>query len=542
MGAPEAQSAKEQRSVLIQGGLLLDARGGSRQADLRIEHGRIAAIEERLEHQDGEDVIDARDKLVAPGLVNAHLHSAEALLRGRYENLPLEIWGMYAYPLLSTPELSRELIYLRTMLVALESLKNGVTTVVDDGPETSMLDLEALEAVFGAYGDSGIRANCSGAVINRHMVDALPYADEVPAALRSAFHEVELPTAEGYVEFSEEAIRRYHGAEGDRLRYFVSPIAPQWCTDEMLIAAAELAERRHINLNTHVLESRTQLETSKQIYRKSLVRYLSDLGVLNERTTIAHSIWISEEDLELIAAAGASVVHNPISNQKLGAGIAPLRALLDGGINVGLGTDGIASNDSARLFDVVRAAALIHNPPMPRYTQWPSASEVWHAATIGGAQSALLGGEVGVVETGAKADLVLFDLKSLPFTPRNDLIKHLVYCENGSSISMVFVDGRLIVEGGKVLTVNEADIIDAVNKHHPAFVGQQEVAERLQQQFESQLGDRSTLGPSRGNAASALIWPYVFRSTAAASRSDLVRRGFQRGAGTQLRSSFVYGC
>jgi len=484
--------------TLIRGGLLLNATGGSRQADLRIEQGRIAAIEEGLGDQGGEDVIDARGKLVTPGLVNAHVHSAEALLRGRYERLPLEIWGMYAYPLLSTPKLSRELIYLRTMLVALESLKNGVTTVVDDGPETSMLDLEALEAVFGAYGDSGIRANCSGAVINRHMVDALPYADAVPAGLRSAFEEVELPTVERYVEFSEEAIRRFHGAEGDRLRYFVSPMAPQWCTDEMLIAAAELAERRHINLNTHVLETRTQLETSKQIYGKSLVRYLSDLDVLNERTTIAHSIWISEEDIELIADAGASVVHNPISNQKLGAGIAPLRALLDGGINVGLGTDGIASNDSARLFDVVRAAALIHNPAMPHYTQWPSASEVWHAATIGGAQSALLGGEVGVVKTGAKADLVLFDLNSLAFTPRNDLTRHLVYCENGSSISMVFVDGRLIVKGGEVLTVNEPEIIDAVNEHHPAFVRQQETAERLQQPLESQLGQIVKRSAGRG--------------------------------------------
>jgi 5-methylthioadenosine/S-adenosylhomocysteine deaminase len=345
--------------------------------------------------QAGDTVIPGGDRLLTPGLINAHLHSWEAPLRGRYDNLPLELWMLLSYPILGLEPLPERLIHLRTLMVAIESLKNGVTCVLDDVIESPGQSMGQLGAVFDAYEQAGIRANCSGNICNRPFTDTIPFANELlPPEVVQRVHASPPPSTDEYLSFSREALARFDGRAG-RLRYVIAPSGPQRCTEDLLIAADQLSAEHDTTYHIHVLETKVQAVTGHEFYGDTLVGYLDRLGVLSERSTLAHGIWLTDSDIETLARTGASVAHNAISNQKLGAGIAPWRKLLDAGVNVALGSDGGSSSDSARMLDVVKAAALLHKVTTPDFEQWPTASEVLWAATRGGAASMRLAGKTG---------------------------------------------------------------------------------------------------------------------------------------------------
>ncbi|MCI0635527.1 MAG: amidohydrolase, partial [Actinobacteria bacterium] len=449
-------------------------------ADVLVDDGRIGAIGPEIEAPPGVDVLDGRDRLVMPGLVNAHLHSMELPFRGRYDGLPLELWMLLSFPILGLFPLPDRLLYLRTLVVAIESLKNGVTCVLDD---ISNQDLDGLRTVFDAYDAVGMRATVSGHVMNRLLTASMPFAaDVLPAALLDEEAAVPPPTTDAYLEFSREAIRRHHNST-DRLRYAIAPSGPQRCSDELLVSAMELAQQHDTTYHIHVLETKVQAVTGRELYSRTMVEHLDHLGVVQPRTTMAHGIWLTDDDIACIAARGASVAHNPISNQKLGAGIAPFRTLVDTGVNLGLGTDGISSNDSARMFDVMKAAALLHHVATPDYTAWPTAAEVLRAATIGGARSANLHEVAGSLEIGKAADLVVLDLRTVSFTPRNDLGNLLVYSENGASIEYVLVGGEVLVDHGRVTRIDEAAVLEEFRGYMPEFHAQWEQVEELNRRF-----------------------------------------------------------
>lgn len=450
--------------------IAMDTTHGSRPftGDILVEGDRIAAIGD-LADRAAETVIDGRDRLAIPGLVNGHLHSGEALFKGRYDNMPLELWMLYAYPILGTMALSERMIYLRTMVVAMDSLKSGVTCVSDDIFEFPGQTMASLDAVFQAYADSGMRATVSSNIMDKRVLDTIPFTREVlPAALQQEIDALPTPDIAGYLAFCEEVFKRHHDREG-RLRYMIAPSAPQRCTEEMLLASDEMARAHGVPFHTHIVETKVQGVSGPEMYGKTLVQYMHDLGILTGNVTIAHSIWVQDRDIALMGEAGVSVVHNAISNQKLGAGIAPLRKLLQAGVNVALGSDGISSNDTPRMFDVMRAAALLHKVATPNYDHWPLAEEILAAATINGARSAMIGDQTGSLEVGKKADLVLLDTNSLNFTPLNDLRNHLVYCENGSSVDKVMVNGEVVVDGGKLTKVDEAALLAELRDLMPAF-------------------------------------------------------------------------
>jgi len=455
------------------------------EADVLVEGDRIAEVAPpgSVSELPGDTVIPGRDRLVTPGLINAHLHSWEALFRGRYDNLPLELWMLLSYPILGLEPLPERVIHLRTLMVAIESLKNGVTCVLDDVIESPGQSLEALGAVFEAYEQAGIRANCSGNIVNRYFTDTIPFANELlPAAVVERVHAEPPPTTEHYLEFSREALARFDGRAG-RLRYVIAPSGPQRCTDDLLVAANELSREHDTTYHIHVLETKVQAVTGHEFYGDTLVGYLDGLGVLSERATLAHGIWLTDEDIGALARSGASVAHNAISNQKLGAGIAPFRKLLDAGVNVALGSDGLSSSDSARMFDVIKAAALLHKVTTPDYEQWPTATEILWAATRAGARSMRLEGVTGAIAPGMKADLVLYDLRTLNFTPRNDLRNHLVYSENGSSIEQVMVDGRVVVRDGVCTQIAEDAVLEELRALAPELLARHGRAEEMTRVF-----------------------------------------------------------
>jgi 5-methylthioadenosine/S-adenosylhomocysteine deaminase len=461
--------------------------------DILIDGELIAGIGPDLEAPAGAEVIDGTDKLVTPGLINAHLHSVAAFHRGRTDNLPLELAMLYIYPLIGREGIPERLIRLRSLLVAMESLKNGVTCLVDDVLELPVQTMDTLGAMVDAYAEIGIRANCSGHIIDRPYVDSMPYTDEVlPPDVLAEARSAPMPSVEASMEFAREAIHRFHGK--GRFRYVIAPSGPQRCTAELMLAAAELSAEHDIPFHTHILETKGQAVTGLRFHGKSLLKYINDLGILNERTAIAHGIWFDQEDIELVAAAGASVMHPVLSNLKTGAGIAPLRQMLAAGVNLGLGTDSIVAAGTARMFDVMKAAALIHKPTTPSYWNWPRAMDILHMATLGGARSARIGDITGSLEVGKQADLVIFDATTYNFIPFHDADKHLVYSENGTSVETVMVGGEVVVRDRRLTRIDEAEVLGEIRQELPAITGQylteESVGQNLLEKYYAEINRR----------------------------------------------------
>jgi 5-methylthioadenosine/S-adenosylhomocysteine deaminase len=471
--------------------IAMDAAHGPRPfaGDVLIDGSTIKAIGSGLCAAPDARIIDGRGKLVMPGLINAHTHSSETLLRGRYERMPLEIWLLYAYPLLMNDPIGERLLYLRSLLLAMESLRTGVTTFCDDFFDPPKHDLDRLSTVFRAYDDAGIRANVSSAAMNIHPLDALPYARDVMSAELQALLDFGPPmTAPVYIDYCRSAFATLHG-KSNRLNFMIAPSAPQRCTADLLAACMDLAIEKHTPFHTHILETRTQAVTGQVQYGKSLIAYMHDLGLLKRNTTIAHSIWVNDDDMRLMGEAGVSVAHNAISNLKLGAGIAPVRRLLDAGVTIGLGTDGVSSNDTSRIFDVMRVAGLVHNVASADYERWASADEILTMATIGGARTAMLEHVTGSLEVGKAADILILNLRNYSFMPLNDVVKHLVFSENGSSIETVMVAGRIVSENGRLTTVDEEAVFDEIAELAPAYLAEHTELERRNTVFEPAMAE-----------------------------------------------------
>jgi 5-methylthioadenosine/S-adenosylhomocysteine deaminase len=489
--------------------------------DILIDGSRIEEVSASVDGRDAE-VVDCSGRLAIPGFVNAHTHSWAAFQKGRYDNMPLELWMLKAYPFVGVKPLDPRLIYLRTMLFAIESIRSGVTCILDDVLELPSQSFASLDAVTRAYDEIGIRAYVSGHVIDRSFADSVPFVRDVaPASAAAELHAAISLTTEDYCSFTREAIRRFHQPDG-RVRYAISPSAPQRCTDEMLVAAYELAVAHDLAYHMHVLETRVQVVTGQVLYGKTIIEHLDDLGVLDNRTMLAHAIWISDDDVGRIAAARASVVHNPNSNLKTGAGIAPFREWADAGINIALGTDSVASNGSARMFDVMRSAGLLHKITEPDYSSWPTATEILGAATEGGAKSLGAQNDLGQIAPGMRADIVLLNLNTLNFTPLNDIRNHLVYSENGESVESVYVDGALVLDSGRLTRIDEEGLLDELRGLLPAFLADYAAIERENARFEPYFAEiyrrcsEETLAINRYGSSPDQWWRHRSRAGAAA--------------------------
>jgi len=448
------------------------------QGDIAIVDGVISAIGAHITAPEGAEIIDATGCLVMPGLVNAHLHSNEMFYRGRYERMPLEVWLLYAYPFFAAPSLDLRLLYLRTMLVAIESLRSGVTMISDDFFDPPTHDLERLATVFKAYSDSGIRANVASGLMNLPYLDTIAYArDIIPSDVQKT---LDLPvlSAREYLDFCDEVFRSLHGTQNGRLRFMLAPSGPQRCSIDLMQACRELAIRYAVPYHTHVLETKVQAVTAQQQYGKTLIRYMADLDLLHPGVLMAHAVWVTDEDIALMGQTGVSVSYNTLANLKLGSGLSPVRRLLDAGVNIGLGTDGASSNDTMRIFDVMRSAALVQNLGSTQPQHWMRAEEILHAATLGGARAALLEKVTGSLAVGKQADLLFINLtKTTAFTPLSDVVRQLVYGENGQSVQSVMVAGRFVIKDGHFTTIDETALLEEIRAATPALLAQHQQAE-----------------------------------------------------------------
>jgi 5-methylthioadenosine/S-adenosylhomocysteine deaminase len=467
--------------ILIRNGLILtlDSQdhvydGG----DLLVEDGSITRIEQQLDSDvQADKVIDASGKLVAPGFVNAHLHSYDAYSKGMAEDVVLEVWFPSASMGLRRPLTQHEL-RVRTLLVASEMLRSGITSGYDDCTLVP-LDRESVDTVMTAYRDSGMRAIVGATVLNRPLTETMPYLDEImPAEVRQKADSAPIAPDSELVGLCRWMIEKWNGEAG-RLHVGLAPSAPQRCTDEFVLAMDDLSKQYDVPWNMHVLETKVQAVTGPEFYGQTIVEHLAHLGVLTPRLALIHGVWLKAHDMELLAAGGTSVVHNPVSNLKVGSGIAPIRDMLKAGVNVALGCDNSGAVDTQSMFETIKFAALLPEVEGPEFGVWEPARDVLRMATIGGARSVLLENSIGSLEVGKKADIVLYDLARQPFTPLNDPIRQLVYGETGRSVDTVLVDGKVVLQGGQFLTMDEGAMLREAKEIGRAFRQEDEKAERF---------------------------------------------------------------
>ncbi|GAA2856384.1 cytosine/adenosine deaminase-related metal-dependent hydrolase [Aminobacter niigataensis] len=441
------------------------------EADIVISGGKIEALGPGAAKEAGEGarIIDGKGLLAMPGLVNGHFHSPGNFMKGALGNSPLELFMLYEVPPLMDQVASPRFAYVRTMLGCIEMLKQGVTSVHDDCFFVPVVTDDEVDAVMRAYADSGIRATVTLDQPNVPEHQKYPFLkDFLPPHLLKRMSEVRLMTDAELLGCYDRFMATWHGTEAGRLRCAVSCSAPQRVTPAYLQALGRIARERDIPYNMHILETRLQRVLGQENFGKSLIRYVHDMGVLNEQAMVIHSIWVDDDDIALLAGSGCSVAHNPVSNLKIGSGVMPFRRLQKAGINVCIGNDEASTDDGIHLWTVAKVAGLVHNIGDPRYDDWPRPVEILTALTSGGAKAMRLPQPSGRLAPGFQADIILLDLNSLAFTPLNDLRRQLVYCENGSSVVTAMVGGEIVMENRKLLTVDE----DAIKAEARSLAGE----------------------------------------------------------------------
>jgi 5-methylthioadenosine/S-adenosylhomocysteine deaminase len=289
----------------------------------------------------------------------------------------------------------------------------------------------------------------------------------VPAELAAELDADPPATAHAQVALFERHHRTWQNHAG-RLKIIPAPSGPQRCSDDLLRAAADLSARYDLPVHTHVLESKTQAVTGQVFYGKTLVEHLDDVGMLTPRFTMNHAIWLTKHDIELLGDRKCSITHNPLSNMKLGSGVCPVRALQEAGVNVALGTDGTATSDTADMIEAFRAASLLHKIGSHDFEQWISADEAFRMATLGGARSTGLQEEIGSLEIGKRADVILLDRDAWGFIPLNDPIRQLAFSVTSECVTASIIDGRVVMRDRTMTLLDEvalkAEVAEAAER------------------------------------------------------------------------------
>ena len=454
-------------SWILRAATPLDALTPKDTVDLVIDGDIIVTVGQHLDESryQPERIIDAHGKLLMPGLVNAHLHSHDRFDKGRFDRLPLEIWRSLYNPPQATRTWSSRECYLRTMLNGIELLRGATTTVVDDVHHSAPLNEAAIEAVFQAYEDLGLRARVSAAYADRPFYSDIPYLEDLlPPDLKATSESG--PTPDQALELWRETARRH--ARG-RVQFALSPSAIDRCTPAFLERTWEISEEYQLPVLVHVLETRTQALAAELFHGRTMIAHMARSGLLTPRCVLVHCVWVTEADIDLIADSRACVVHNPGSNLKLGSGIAPVSRMLAAGIDVGLGTDNNNANDAANMFEAMKLAALVSRTQGDDYESWVGADQALAMATEGGCRCAQLPGHFGTLTPGAKADFVLLRLSDLAFLPLNSALHQLVFAECGHAVDTVVVDGVVVMAAGRIETVDEPALLAEITAATPGI-------------------------------------------------------------------------
>jgi len=438
----------------IHGGRILTAgRLSGEHANLLIDGDTIVAVLPPGESI-GDDArrIDAADRLLIPGLINAHTHAPAALSKGMVDRWSLELL-LNAYPWTAGGR-TTELKQLSALIGAVEMVRKGTTACYDMVAEIPAPSVEGIVATARAYDQVGVRAVIAPMMADTSFYRAIPgLLEAVPPSLRERVAAIRPQPFEASLATCRQLIETWSWSR-DRLRPALGPTIPHHCSDAFIIGCRDLAREHGLGVQMHVAESKVQAVVGMKRYGTTLVGHLHKLGLLGENFTAAHAIWLDDDDIGRLADAGATVAHNPGSNLKLGSGLAATRKFRARGVPFGIGTDGCSTSDNLNMFEAMRIASFGSRVQGPDPREWLNAAEVFEAATIGGARALGMEREIGQLAPGYKADVVFLDLTSINYIPLNDSLLHVVFAEDGTGIDRVMIGGKIAVEDGRVLGID----------------------------------------------------------------------------------------
>jgi 5-methylthioadenosine/S-adenosylhomocysteine deaminase len=410
--------------------------------DVHLVNENIGAISPQLELLG--TVVNGENKLLLPGFVNAHTHSSEMWQRGITSMYPLELWLTELYDF--TP-LDCDKVYLSALGTAVETLLSGGTSVVDHLVLIPGQELETISSAVRAYKEVGIRAFVAPLIQDVSLSAGIPSGD------KQQTHEPYFRSTEATLELVEEAVKQFHKPE-EGISILVAPTGMQLCSDALFKGCIELSEKYNLCRHSHLLETRAQEKLSQEQYGCTAVEHLKHIGYLDYRTSLAHCVHLTDSDIAILAETKSTVVHNPLSNLRLGSGIAPILKYRQAGVNVSFGCDGSSSNDSQDLLEAIKIGSILHNVTDVDYRHWITPRESVIMASLGGASGLNMANKLGSLDVDKKADLVLYDLKNLSLLPRTDPIGLLVLGRPTNVVDSVWVNGKQIVADGKVTTID----------------------------------------------------------------------------------------
>ena len=433
--------------LLLTGGTLVTMDPSRRvlEGDLWIHDGEIAAVGELDEEARAAEPqarrIDCRGKIVIPGLVQSHVHLCQTIFRGYADGLELLDWlrqRIWPYEGAHTAESLRA----SARLGLAELIRGGTTACLDMGT------VRHQDAIFEAAAEAGFRLTSGKA-----MMDV---TRGVPAGLRES--------TEASLEESDALARRWHEAEGGLLRYAYAPRFVLSCTERLLEEVVARARAEGLRIHTHASENQSEIEAVRERCGTDNVAYLHGLGMTGDDTVLAHCIWLTAREKRILVETGTHVAHCPSSNLKLASGYAKVPELLEMGARVSLGADGAPCNNNLDMWMEMRLAALIHLPRVG--PTGLSAERVFEMATLGGARALGLEAEIGSLEVGKRADVVVLDSRRPHAVPRGaDLYGHLVYAVRSEDVETVIIDGRIVLDEGRLCTLKEDEVLEEAERH-----------------------------------------------------------------------------
>lgn len=393
--------------------------------DIAIQEDKIKYIGDIDDSFIPDEILDGNNKITMPGLINTHTHIPMSLFRNYADDLPFWEW-LHDRILPLEKNLTGEHVYWGSMLSIAEMIKSGITSFVDM--------YFFVEDIAMAVEETGIRSFLALSVTDGE--------DDMKKGLCE----------------TEEFIKNFDNRADGRINIRIAPHAPYSCSDEFLKELTHLSLKYDKGINIHVSESEKEIEDSLEKYGKSPVKRLNDLGMLDAKTLAVHCVHLSDEDIEIFKEKNISVSNNPGSNLKLGNGFARINDLLNKGVNVSLGTDGSASNNNLNMFEEMTIASLI-NKGLDKNPEAVPAYKALEMATINGAKAINKESEIGSIELGKKADVIMIDLNKPHFYPRYNSVASLVYSAQASDVDTVIVNGNILMKNRELLTINIEDVM-----------------------------------------------------------------------------------
>ncbi|MGE4283677.1 MAG: amidohydrolase [Clostridia bacterium] len=410
--------------------------------DKIIQNGYITIVDDKITYV-GEQlpkdflpqvIIEGKGRVVLPGLINAHTHTPMVLLRSYADDLPLQEWLFdRIFPI--EDQLAEEDIYWASMLGIMEMIRSGVTCFADM--------YYYMNKVATAVSKAGIRANLSRGL---QCFDSDFDATEDKRLLEN-----------------EQLFKDWDGECDGRIKVYLGPHSVYTCVPDYLEDVTQLAHKLGTGIHTHLSETLKENQECIEKYGKTPIRHMYDLGLFKKNTLAAHCVHISEEDMDILAENNVSVVYNPGSNLKLGSGIAPIKRMMDKGINIALGTDGASSNNNLNMFEEIQLAALI-SKGVEREPTLINAYQALKMATVNASAALALSKDVGMIKVGMKADLTIINTNKPHFYPMNNIVANLSYSAQAGDVETVLIDGKIVMEKGEFKTVDYEEVIYNINK------------------------------------------------------------------------------